>query len=639
MDDITVYSKTHESHHNDVQEVLELLSRNGLRIGRAKSVFCTTKVNLLGFSVCNGEVSPDESRLGPFKERLQIETIQQLHSFIGCIGYFRNFIEDFAGKTFELYEVINRKKAFQDVSVENLVENLRLELIESAFLALPEMEEPFVIESDASDYCIGGVLKQVRHNKEVVIRFCSRNLNKAERNYSTLERETLAIIFAVKTFKNYLYKKFTVRTDHKALVWLYNVKNPKGKMARWLMFLADLNFVIEYKEGKTNVVADCLSRLKVARLEVDMDADRNAVLEAHALTGHSCANNTYNFLRIHNANVGVTKDYVKGVLKACGTCLKFRKNRAFKQFPTIVDGTFLEVGIDCIGPLPKSSAGNRFIVLVTDYFSKWVEGKALKKKSAEEVARFLVEDVFSRHGTVKAIRSDQGLEFTNKLVNSVAQMWASRFKHSSPYHPQSNGLAERTNKTIIEKMSKAMVDYGQNWDKVLPYVLMQYRVGVIEKFNASPFMLLYGRKPNIPSTLLELPTDFDLYLMDPVEYMLAKQDELSVSGDIVREVNRNAVVKVEQVNMRKANPDDLVVGDRVLLRKHNSLLKKFETPYSEVEYRVTEVKGKGAYRIYDAGKGSYYDINRKDLVKVVEDETETERVLSYLMKGRVWTSV
>jgi hypothetical protein len=275
------------------------------------------------------------------------------------------------------------------------------------------------------------------------------------------------------------------------------------------------------------------------------------------------------------------------------------------------------------------------IVLATDYYTKWVEGRALKRKSAEEIARFLVEDVFSRHGTVLTIRSDQGLEFTNKLVNCVATIWASKFRHSSPYHPQANGLAERTNKTIIEKISKAMADYSMNWDKVLPYVLMQYRVGVIEKFNASPFMMLYGRKPNIPRTLLELPTDFELFFADPVEYVTEKQDRLAVLGGVVEEVNRKALEKVEEKNRGRADPEDLVIGDMVLVRKHNALKRKFESPYGDVEFKVVEVKGKGAYRVRDTVKGGVYDINRKDLVKVSQEVSESESVLSCLTKGRM----
>jgi hypothetical protein len=248
MDDITIYSKTHKQHHKDVKEILKLLSDNGLKLNKAKCNFCTEKVNLLEFTVHNGVVSPNDDRLGPLKTKLNIETIKQLHSFVGYIGYFRNFIKNFAKKTFELYEVINRKKEFKYVDVEGIVESLRVELVNSAFVDFPDMEQQFIIEADASDYCIRGILKQKKDGKEIVIRFYSRNLITEERNYATLEKETLAIIDSIKVFKNYLHKKFLVRTDHKPLVWLHKVKNPQGRIARWLMFLADLDFQLSIKK-------------------------------------------------------------------------------------------------------------------------------------------------------------------------------------------------------------------------------------------------------------------------------------------------------------------------------------------------------------------------------------------------------
>jgi hypothetical protein len=633
MDDITIYSRTEEEHHRDLAEVLQVLLDNGLKLGKEKSVFCTQRVDLLGFSVKNGKVFPDEKRLGPFQDKLRISTIKQLHSFVGSLGYFRNFIPDYSKKTFELNKVINRKKKLEEVDVDGIVENLRVELINSAFLGLPDMNIPFIIESDASDYCIGAVLKQKIDGKEVCIRFCSRNLISAEINYPTLEKEALAVIYAIKTFQNYLHLKFTVRTDHKSLIWLYKVKNPQGRIARWLMFLAGMDFTIEYKEGQSNVVADCLSRIQVFKLSKEDDI-KEAVLEAHSVTGHSGVNNTFNFLKIHREELKITKEQVKDLVKVCEVCLKFKRNRAFKQFPTKLDGSFVEIGIDCIGPLPKSSSGNRFIVLATDYFTKWVEGKALKRKSAEEIARFLVEEVFSRHGPVKVIRSDQGLEFTNKLVNSVAELWGSRFRHSSPYHPQSNGLAERTNRTVVEKMSKAMTEYSQNWDKVLPYVLMQYRVSIIERFNASPFMLLYGRTPQIPSTLLSLPSDFDLYFVDPIEYVREKLSRMKERDELVEDVSKKEEERVMKKNLGRADPEDLDIGDLVLLKKHDSLKRKFESPYEDEQYEVVMKKGQGAYQIRNCDGGRTFNINRKDLVKV----TETEKVLLYLIKERMLPS-
>jgi hypothetical protein len=250
MDDITIYSKAHEEHHKDVIEVHTLLSDNGLKINSEKSEFCKKKISLLGFSVEDGKVFPDEERLGPFKETLKIETIKQLHSFVGCAGYFRNFIKNFAEKTFKLNEIISRKRKFETNEVADLVNSLWKELIGTRWFSLPDMDKNFIIEADASDYCIGAVLKQAHDNKEVAIIFCSMNLIQAERNYTTLEKETLAIIYAIKIFKNYLHRKFIIRTDHKSLVWLYKIKNPRGRIARWLMFLCDMEFQLNIKKVK-----------------------------------------------------------------------------------------------------------------------------------------------------------------------------------------------------------------------------------------------------------------------------------------------------------------------------------------------------------------------------------------------------
>ncbi|KAK6089590.1 hypothetical protein P3W45_001348 [Vairimorpha bombi] len=216
---------------------------------------------------------------------------------------------------------------------------------------------------------------------------------------------------------------------------------------------------------------------------------KELIMEAHYTTGHICVNNTYNSIKKHQNVGGITRNKVREILVECQTCAKFKQNRKFKQYPTTIDGTFLEIGIGCIGPLPKSSSGNQFIVFATDYYTKWIEGKALKN-------------------------NDQGLEFTNKLVRLVSKLWESRFRHSSPYHPQTNGLAEK-NQTIINKISKAMEDYKINWDRVLPYVLMQYRV-----------------------YLLNPPDDFELYFIDPITYIEEKMNTLKAQGEIVELTNQ-----------------------------------------------------------------------------------------------------
>ncbi len=121
--------------------------------------------------------------------------------------------------------------------------------------------ENFLLDVDASGVGIGGVLAQMQEGRERVIAYASRAMNKAERNYCITEQELLAVVFFVQYFRQYLLgRKFIVRTDHQALVWLFSLKEPSGKIARWIEILAQYDFEIEYRPGNKQGHCDALSR-------------------------------------------------------------------------------------------------------------------------------------------------------------------------------------------------------------------------------------------------------------------------------------------------------------------------------------------------------------------------------------------
>lgn len=125
-----------------------------------------------------------------------------------------------------------------------------------------------MLSTDASNFALGAVLSQGNHP----VCYASRTLNDHERNYSTIEKELLAVVWSVKYFRTYLYgRKFTVRTDHKPLVWLHSLKEPNMKLQRWKIMLNEYDFNVEYLRGKENIVADGLSRLHVNSISNDDD--------------------------------------------------------------------------------------------------------------------------------------------------------------------------------------------------------------------------------------------------------------------------------------------------------------------------------------------------------------------------------
>ena len=141
---------------------------------------------------------------------------------------------------------------------ENLIEILSSNLV----LIYPDFNKQFYLSTDASQYAVGAVLSQKENNFLRPISFTSRTLNKAELNYSTIEKELLAIVWSTKHFRPYLYgRKFIIETDHKPLQWLFNVNDPGSRLLRWRLKLEEYEYEVQYKKGSLNINADALSRI------------------------------------------------------------------------------------------------------------------------------------------------------------------------------------------------------------------------------------------------------------------------------------------------------------------------------------------------------------------------------------------
>ena len=167
---------------------------------------------------------------------MKVETVKQLQRALGFLGYFIKFVEGFSKRVSELHEVVSGKRRFTN-EVSEMVNRLRKNVLDSNPLYLPDFTKPFRIECDASNVGVGAVLVQEVKEERRVIYFLGRKLNGAEKNYSTIEKELLAIVFGVKKYRLYLGSPFIVVTDHQPLKWLESLNNPQGRIARWKMFL------------------------------------------------------------------------------------------------------------------------------------------------------------------------------------------------------------------------------------------------------------------------------------------------------------------------------------------------------------------------------------------------------------------
>ena len=178
-------------------------------------------------------------------------------------SYYRRFIKNFADIAAPLHNMAKcGKREFNwTPSADRAFKELKSYLCSAPILSLPDSSLPFTVYTDASDIGLGAVLTQQRGEHEHVIAYASRTLTAAERNYSTTEKECLAIVWSVNHWRPYLLgKAFDIVTDHQSLTWLQGLKEPKGRLARWILALQEYVFEINHRPGKHHSNADTLSR-------------------------------------------------------------------------------------------------------------------------------------------------------------------------------------------------------------------------------------------------------------------------------------------------------------------------------------------------------------------------------------------
>ena len=395
------------------------------------------------------------------------------------MGYFRKYIENCSNRVSGLFEVVSGKEKLGSW-IEVDINKLREDILSAGPLFQPDFAHPFRLECDASGTRLGAIHCQEIEGTRRIIRCVSGKLGTAGRNYSTIEKEFVAVIFAARKFGFHLAASFVVVTDHQPLRCLRTVANPRGRIAGWKLFLQGHEFEVEYKPGKHNVLPDFLSGLAV----LNADTEVGMIEGAHLLTGHGRRDCCYRFIR-NNFNGEVKRDKTEEVLKKCGVCTYYSTGRRFQWAVVPMSGLFEKLGVDCIGPLPRSDSGSYYIILATYYAGGWSDSTTMKNKTARNVSDFLIRRVFLRHGIPGVIQMDRG-GFLNKTVKDLSRKFGAKMKFSTPYHPEAGGKAERTNRTVLGKLARVISASARSWDKFVPMAVYCYNISPQKDLGLGP---------------------------------------------------------------------------------------------------------------------------------------------------------
>lgn len=243
--------------------MLKALRQNNLKIEPSKCNILHTEIKYLGHFICQDGIKPTGDNIKAIKDMKTPKTIRDVRSFLGTVNFYGKFIPNIAEKRKPLNELLKKNVKFiWSAECEKAFEELKNFLISEPLLVRPNYNDTFVLTTDASDYAIGAVLTNDKTNDHPIA-YASRALIGAERKYFTIEKELLAIVWAVDHFKHYIFNQnFIVYTDHRPLVALWHLKETSPTLTKLRLKIQGIGCDIRYKQGKENVVADFLSRLK-----------------------------------------------------------------------------------------------------------------------------------------------------------------------------------------------------------------------------------------------------------------------------------------------------------------------------------------------------------------------------------------
>lgn len=262
LDDVVIYANNLTEHNQRLTEIFQRFRQHNLKIQPSKCSFLRKECLYLGHIITEDGIKPDPAKIECVSKFPQPKNSKDIKSFLGLVGYYRKFIQDFAKIAKPLTKLLKKDEKFiWDNECSISFQTLKQSIISPPVLQYPDFSKEFIITTDASNYAIGAILSQGKINSDRPIAFASRTLNAAEQNYSTTEKELAAIVWAVKHFRPYVFgTKFKIVTDHKPLLYVFNIKDPGSRLTRFRLKLEEYNYEVIYKAGKKNTNADALSR-------------------------------------------------------------------------------------------------------------------------------------------------------------------------------------------------------------------------------------------------------------------------------------------------------------------------------------------------------------------------------------------
>ncbi|KAJ9548661.1 hypothetical protein OSB04_021204 [Centaurea solstitialis] len=674
FDDILIFSRDEAEHVTHLRNIFLVLREQRLFANHKKCHFMTTEVLFLGYLISGDGIRMDSSKVSAITTWPTPTSLREVRSFHGLASFYRRFIRDFSTIVAPITECLKSTKFAWSESAQSAFERLKKIVTEAPVLALPNFENCFQVECDASGLGIGGVLSQ--SNRPIA--FFSEKLNETRRRYSTYDKEFYAIIRSLEYWRHYLLPaEFILYSDHQALKFIQGQAKLNPRHAKWVETLQDFSFVIRHKAGSSNSMADALSRryslvtsttfqvigfdsvttlypddpdfrhlwektaaapfrdfvrrngflFKGQRLCVPFSSFRDAIiLECHqgALSGHFGREKTVVLVSERFFWPKLVKDVIK-VLKRCRICHVAKTHHTnqglYTPLPT-PERPWEDVSLDFVLGLPMTQRKKDSIMVVVDRFSKMAHFiPCAKTYDASQVARLYFTELVRLHGVPKTITSDRDVKFVSHFWRTLWARLGAKLQFSSSHHPQTDGQTEVTNRSLGNLLRCLVGDRPKQWDLALPQAEFAYNRSNHSSTGRSPFLVVYGRNPFTPLDLAPLA--------DPIVFSADADERVAQIQQLHAQV-RDQIIKHNLQYQTRVNKHRRKVvfneGDLVWihLRKDRFPQGRYGKlhPRADGPFRVLKKIGDNAYKIDLPG---HYNVsatfNVADLTPYTPDDT------------------
>ncbi|XP_058757457.1 uncharacterized protein LOC131630720 [Vicia villosa] len=621
FDDILIYSVNFSDHLHHLQVVFDLLQSHTFVVKLPKCVFAVNQVHYLGHVISVGGVALDPEKVQAMLDWPTPRSLTSLRGFLGLTGFYRRFVKNYATLAAPLTDLLRSTKFIWSTEAAEAFTELQKKMTDMPVLALPDFTKKFIIETDASGVAIGAVLSQDGHP----IAFFSRKMCPRMQAASVYVREMFAVTEAVKKWRQYLIgQQFHIYTDQKSLrnLLLQRIQTPEQQ--KWASKLQGFNFEIFYKPGKSNLVADALSRKFhsddslllslsspipdfINTLRQFYMTDRAGQALVSTLTDEKEVHRFYKFSNgllyykdklfipdIAQLRLSILKEYhntptaghsgvkatlarisaafswpgistdVKHLVKYCTNCqhnkYQTQKKIGLLQPLPVPKQVWEELTMDFITHLPNSF-GHTVIWVICDRLTKFSHFLALPTKfTAKDLAMRFSVEVARLHGTPKSIISDRDPLFLSNFWREFFKIQGTTLKYSTAYHPETDGQTEVVNRSVGTYLRCFTSEQPRKWYKFLHLAEYWFNTSFHSAIQMTPFKALYGRDP---------PNIPD-YLCDIVTDT-SLRDSLQERNTIVTQLKANiqkSQVQMEKQANLKRRDFTFHPGDLVLLRLH-----------------------------------------------------------------------